>query len=494
MATFEDGERPYEAPPLLAWDQVIHIKPRYRLTRADVAELKLADREHRAPQLSDEALAAVASRAKFLDDQANSSLPEWRKEMVKVVTTLDNIQDQISTISWITGPLLDKLGPKGKAIHAVADATAGAINWTQKLIAGPQPSSSKKHQRALNRSANARAKGGVAGTLQKGVEWVRRNQGHLLEAGQATDTWFGVGISLGAVFGALEETYWRTGTQAYHVALSSLNLAAAELLDLSPQGKAALLQNVDDYARAGITDPLPPPVQMIDWLAEQLKHTATEGTLYNRITYGLEYLLGPSDKTGADASLLALAALKQGTVLGDQLPMIADAIGADNIPNLLMPSPRVRDPATRLMLEQRGASFDNLGRPLHEYAPHEQTVAEHLDEILPRYIADPKTWLPPATNDPRAQVIHQLLEANQAATAQLLTGNVNGIKDTYPPDDAAIMYAIEQHIAFPPDATREQLAGWFDAVTVAQTVNPDAWQRGGMARISSDYWRRLVAR
>src|SRR6266508_534029 len=142
MADFADGPRRYDSPPLLAWDDVIHIRPRYRLTRADTAELRAADREHRAPDLSDEALASIASRQKFLDDQAASALPEWRKQMVKAVTTLDNIQDQISTVAWITGPLLDRLGTKGRAIHAVAEATADAIDWTEKLIAGPLPTAS----------------------------------------------------------------------------------------------------------------------------------------------------------------------------------------------------------------------------------------------------------------------------------------------------------------------------------------------------------------
>jgi hypothetical protein len=44
----------------------------------------------------------------------------------------------------------------------------------------------------------------VAGLL----DWFKQNWGRLLEAAQATNTWFGVGIVLGPIFAWIEEGLW----------------------------------------------------------------------------------------------------------------------------------------------------------------------------------------------------------------------------------------------------------------------------------------------
>lgn len=493
MADLELGARPVTSPPLPAWDSIIHVAPRYRFTRAEYDELRAADREHRPPNLTDEAVAALASRQAYIDAQANSALPEWRKSLVKTLTTLDNIQDQISTVVWLTGPIIDRLGKKAKAAHAVVDETGDAINFMQSIIAGPTPGRSGKNRRALARTANARTKGGVIGALQKGIGWLQKNQGHLLEAAQATDTWFGVGISLGSVFGAIEETYWRTGEQAYYEALTALNVASAALPGMSSEAKAHQLQLADSYAQKGIDAALPPPLQLVDWLAEQVKFTATEGRIYDTVTHALETLAGPSDLTSGDAALIAMASIKQNAQLGAAMPAIDNAIGESAIPNLPMPQPRVRDPISRFLLERAGASFDLQGRPAALWAAPAQTVGEHIDEQLPRYIASDKPWLPPATTSPSSQVVHQLLELSQASTSIALTGNENGIRDVYAPDDQLVFAAIDQAALPPPGTSRADLEAWSRVALAAKAANPDAWARNGLQRITARVFQTSTA-
>jgi len=56
------------------------------------------------------------------------------------------------------------------------------------------------------------------------------------------------------------------------------------------------------------------------------------------------------------------------------------------------------------------------------------------------------------------------------------------------PVDELILYAIDQGITFPVDAKRFDLYRWAAAALAARAQNPEAWLRGGLAKITEPYF------
>jgi hypothetical protein len=141
------------------------------------------------------------ARYKFL-------VPAWRRAITKVIQELDDIEDQVSTILWIMEWITRKIIPIPPGIMNATTRLARSLDCAEKIIAGITPFRGAKAEygNCLREAARAkaRAKAQHAGLLA----WFRANWGRLLEAGQATETWFDVGIILGPIMGFIEEGLW----------------------------------------------------------------------------------------------------------------------------------------------------------------------------------------------------------------------------------------------------------------------------------------------
>jgi hypothetical protein len=146
------------------------------------------------------------ARYKFL-------VPAWRRAIVEVVGELDDIEDQISTILWIMEWITKKIIPIPPTVMNNAQRLQRTLDCAEKIVAGITPFRFTKTEhgdclRKINESKSG-ARQRKAGLLA----WFRDNWGRILEAAQATDTWFDVGIVLGPIMGYIEEGMWGIAQQ-----------------------------------------------------------------------------------------------------------------------------------------------------------------------------------------------------------------------------------------------------------------------------------------
>jgi hypothetical protein len=135
-------------------------------------------------------------------------VPVWRQWLIKAVTSIDDIEDQVSTILWIAEILTKKIPPLRGVDLGAAQKLNRLLDDVERGIAGVTPFRGAKaewrdrHREAIQTKRRARTR------LAKLVVWLQQNWGRLLEAAQATGTWFDVGIVLGPVMGFIEEMQW----------------------------------------------------------------------------------------------------------------------------------------------------------------------------------------------------------------------------------------------------------------------------------------------
>src|SRR6266545_1018718 len=445
MAELVDGPRPASSPSIPTWDDRLHVPLRRQPTAADLVRLQRAARSGDDEDLMPADRACLRQRRLIAERAAASGIPEWRETLVGVVTALDNVQDIVATAAWLGGPLLRSMGRLGPWLHGEVQATATALGTLERGIGGPLPGGRAKHEHMNQRRADARRRTGVIGGLQRGMEWFGRSQGHLLEAAQASDTLFGVGLTLGAMMGALEETYWRTGKAAYYIAMSSVNVVIAELAGLSAAGQAAAREAAGKYAAAGREVPPAPPIEWSQEFYRTLRSPSELRRAWSRAAH-LVGLAGPDiDLQTGDWSLAALSSAGVSLAVGPQVHAIAEVLDDAEIRDLLMPAPRVRDWGTRALLESFGAPIDARGVAGSDWATPEQTLDEYTARSLGAWMRAPKDWLPADPSSPRAQLIHQLVEVQMPATAALLSGEASALRDLVTPEDQLLFRVVELH-------------------------------------------------
>lgn len=152
-------------------------------------------------------------------------VPAWRRAIVKVVTELDDLEDQVSTILWAAEWVTRKVIPLPPHLLNRMDQVRRTLDCGEKILAGITPFRGGKSEYANclrdQQRAKERAKAQRAGLLA----WFRENWGRLLEAAQATGQWFDVGIVLGPIYAWIEEGVWglamRT-TDNYLIAVDAL--------------------------------------------------------------------------------------------------------------------------------------------------------------------------------------------------------------------------------------------------------------------------------
>ena len=192
----------------IAPGQIVHLPGRTIATQEMIAEYSAARREGRAPALTAEEISAVREYWRVWFVRMGTELPKWRQETSKLLGTLDNIEDQLSTFSWLAGLLLKRTPLAPLANLRAVEHTQRALDGAQDLLTlRPGGRASKnEHEKRQRRRQLDKLRSGNA--LARGRAWLESNYGHLLEGAQATDTWWGVGVSIGPIMGALDEGYF----------------------------------------------------------------------------------------------------------------------------------------------------------------------------------------------------------------------------------------------------------------------------------------------
>ena len=141
------------------------------------------------------------ARYKFL-------IPAWRAAITKTVGDLDDIEDQITTILWILEWISKKVVPLPPRALGAADELRRTLDCAEKQLAGVTPFRVGKSEHANCLRSAKRAKLKAATTHYKLLAWFRDNWGRMLEAAQASNQWFDVGIVLGPLMGFIEQGMW----------------------------------------------------------------------------------------------------------------------------------------------------------------------------------------------------------------------------------------------------------------------------------------------
>lgn len=135
-------------------------------------------------------------------------VPAWRRALVELVTDLDNIEDQLSTILWVLETVSKKFIRIPPGWLDVIHRSSTSLDCAGKLIAGigTVRGSKSKYADCLAEVGRDRKKARAqrAGLLA----WFQENWGRLIEAAQASGTWFDVGIVLGPIMAYIDEGMW----------------------------------------------------------------------------------------------------------------------------------------------------------------------------------------------------------------------------------------------------------------------------------------------
>ena len=154
-----------------------------------------------------EFLAVIADRM-YESARYKYLVPAWRRTLVEVLTEIDDIEDQLSTLLWVAETVTRKWIPiPAGLLHSAGKITA-TVDCAGKLVAGITPFRGAKSGYAdclaeIDRKKR-RAREQKAGL----IAWFQENWGRLLEAAQATNTWFDVGIVLGPIMAYVDEGLW----------------------------------------------------------------------------------------------------------------------------------------------------------------------------------------------------------------------------------------------------------------------------------------------
>lgn len=496
---------------LPAWDDVLHVAPRPEVTAAHRAQLKAERRAGITPTLDAGVLRELERREQRALEIRESAVPGWRQQMLRVLTVLDNIEDQVSTIERVTRPILRKV-PGGKYLSYGARGTSEALDRVQAVIRGPSIVGRKaKSREERERRRDARQRKGKLGVVGKAADWIQKQQGALLEGAQATDTWFGIGIQLGGIFGAIEEGQDRALISAWEAGKWAVATAALAAL---PEGSDARLgleqqaeENINEIRRTGL------PV------VEQLERTiATAGAAFLEASGPLNWLVQTAPQAARSARDLfapltraisgaayiaqtnphyssaehALALIEGGRALASLTPalhMLLDQVPMQQLLELDAPAARVTNPVTRAILEELGAELTLDGRGRGAWAEPRITIQSAIERgiaDMPRAIAG---WLPPALAGDEAQLLHALVEDTTPAIGYLLTGKDNGIATIYDAETRAIML-LHHTGAYPPrDVAREVLAAWLRDQVAAAAEDPDSYNERKWATITARHWK-----
>ncbi len=496
------------------WNEVLRLQPREQLTPQDrrawnaylaqesrkalpVATL----RERITPEQLANLQAAGLTSAKLEqllrgrqlhEDMQRSEIPEWRQKLVRLLTQLDNIEDQVSTVLWVTDPLTRRWAPT-RAISEVAHRTTDAVSNIQQAIAGPALYKAlAKSKAARKNKRSSRSVTGKLGNLQRAAGWLKTNQGRLLEAGQALETWTGVGISLGPIFGAMEEAQDRLFQSAYEGAKFAVAAAGravtrsgSDLDEILANQQAASVQRIRETG-------LPVVEQFAGWIRKALDGP-TPFSAISAILGAAGHLQRDNDLNTPAAHALALYhSATLSPILGEILRELSQTDQADRIPELDAAQPIVGNTYSRDILREAGATLDQAGHPTGAWQEPHRTVAQLTDKILLESEQARATWLPwnPITDEDF--LLHSLVEANAPATSYLLAGNPYSLHITPDPETRAELLALHLDELPPADTTPEQLRAWLADQVAAINQHADSYDWRTWREVTNRHWKTAI--
>jgi hypothetical protein len=148
------------------------------------------------------------ARAKYEAARYRYLVPAWRRALVEIVTDLDDIEDQLSTILWVLESVTKKLVPVPPGWLDVVRRSTDSLDCAGKLLAGVTPFRGSKSNYAECLAQVGRDRGKMRQQRAGLLAWFQDNWGRLLEAAQASNTWFDVGIVLGPIMAYIDEGLW----------------------------------------------------------------------------------------------------------------------------------------------------------------------------------------------------------------------------------------------------------------------------------------------
>lgn len=166
-----------------------------------------AERSARLPNMPADLLEAIAWK-KYGTARYIALVPAWRRALVELATDIDDVEDQISTILWLLEWISGKFIPLPPRALAFGDDVRKLLDYAQDALT---PVSIGRGAKAEWGERQAEARRKVRETRKKQakiITWLQDNYGRILEAAQATGTWFDVGIVIGPIFGYIEEGLW----------------------------------------------------------------------------------------------------------------------------------------------------------------------------------------------------------------------------------------------------------------------------------------------
>lgn len=229
-------------PELPAWTDIINVQGFGRPPRwawgAWFAALN-ADR----PLKMDQGLAEQIAVRMYDSKRFITLVPRWRRDLIALLTEIDDIEDQVSTIAWLAETVLAKFIPIPRSILNFSQGLRRLLDGAEQIIALGTMTRARKTELNAKRREIAAAKRGARTQLAKYIDWFRHNWGNLLEAGQATNTWFDVGIVLGPIMGYIEDGLWTAGKKT----LDNYLIAADTFM---PGFREAYWEQLDLYGQA----------------------------------------------------------------------------------------------------------------------------------------------------------------------------------------------------------------------------------------------------
>lgn len=511
MATLNSGPAPYPTGIRIpAWQDVIHIMPRTPITPADrkawnkylsegarrntpVAILRqmtatVDNAELTAAGINPGKLETLLRGRAIYESMHNSQIPKWRQNMVHYLTILDNVEDQVSTVEWLTRPLTSLWAPT-RAIAAVVRRQSDVLNGMEQILAGPSLSRALIKSKANRaRRASTRDLSAAAGILSDATRWFAKNWGHVAEATQATDTWAGVGISLGAIYGAMEDAQDRLFTSAWEGA-KFLVAGAGRALTQPGSALDDILQQQQDASVQRVRQTGAPLIhQMIGWANAAPIPISPFAAPIAVMNAAAQLQRNNDVYTRGEHALALYHSATISPVLGDALTRITDPRVLNEIPNLDAPRPRISDSYSRDLLEEAGATFDTGGHAIGEWAEPTQTLQSHVDELIEQSETARRTWLPQSITSDEEQFMHSLVEMQLPGAARVLTGSPDGLRQIAEPEARAemLLYHLEQYP--PAGTTREQLQAWLADQVEAINAQPGDYDWRTWRDVTNRHW------
>jgi len=207
------------------WDDIVHIKPRYKYTKAEQAEFDKKPVHRNWDIISEDGMDEFRRRCRVAKQIYSSPQPEIVKKVGSIMTMIDDFEDGLTTAA-VAGRILCKVAPRmlGRFIPVVgwgflaADALS-IFNLFRKIpfskrgakkrvydVASSNPKSRTMKAKAASQARGAHhgktfAKMAAKLPILKKFAPLIPSMGEMIEIAQTTDNLFGVGLCLGPIVG-----------------------------------------------------------------------------------------------------------------------------------------------------------------------------------------------------------------------------------------------------------------------------------------------------